>query len=200
MLQTSENKIFNRIRGKGRSWVFSDTDFRDIASNDAVRQSLSRLTKKDRIRRIMRGLYEYPRYSDLLKLWLSPDLRKVAQALARKYGWRIQPSGAYAANLLGLSTQVPAKTVFLTDGPTKTVQINKQQIFFKKTTTKNMATSGRISGLVIQALSDLGQHYIDDKSINTLKRRLSDTDKKQLLKDIRFAPAWIADVFRKVQN
>jgi hypothetical protein len=109
---------------------------------------------------------------------------------------RLQPSGAYAANLLGLSAQVPMKIVYLTDGRSRTVQIGKKHIILKQTTPRNMAMAGRISGLVIQALRHLGRHHVDDAVIARLDRRLNADDRKQLLKDIRFAPAWIADIMR----
>ena len=109
-----------------------------------------------------------------------------------------KPSGAYAANLLGLSTQVPTKVVFLTDGRTRTVQIGQRQIILKHTTPRNMATAGRSSGLVIQALRYLGRKNVDQKIIARLDRRLDDDTRKQLMKDIRYAPAWIADIIREL--
>ena len=111
---------------------------------------------------------------------------------------KIQPSCAYAANLLGLTEQVPARIVFLTDGPNRTIQINKQQIVLKRTTPKNMATAGRVSGLVIQALRHLGQDHVDGNIIGMLKKRLSDADKRQLMNDLRYAPVWIGNIFRQL--
>ena len=111
---------------------------------------------------------------------------------------RLQPSGAYAANLLGLTEQVPAKIIFLTDGPSRKVVIGKQVIVLKRTTPKNMAASGRISGLVIQALRYLGKVSVDSETISKLKKRLSQKDKERLLKDISCAPAWIGAIFRKM--
>jgi hypothetical protein len=111
---------------------------------------------------------------------------------------RLQPSGAYAANLLGLSQQVPVKVVFLTDGPSRRVAIGKQELILKRTTPRNMATAGKASGLVIQALRDLGRRNVDDTVVRALKKKLSDDDKEQLIKDLRYAPAWIAEVMRRI--
>ncbi len=119
-------------------------------------------------------------------------------ALAGRDAVRLQPSGAYAANLLGLSTQIPMKIVYLTDGRSRTVQIGNKQIILKSTTPRNMATAGRISGLVIQALRHLGRQHVDDEVIARLDRRLATDDRQQLLKDLRFAPAWIADLIRQI--
>ena len=90
------------------------------------------------------------------------------------------------------------KIVFLTDGPTRKVPLGKQTITLKRTTPKNMATAGKISGLVIQALRHLGQRHIDDSLVDRLRQRLNDDDKRQLLKDITHAPSWIAEVMRRV--
>ncbi|MDD5156336.1 MAG: DUF6088 family protein [Candidatus Omnitrophica bacterium] len=151
------------------------------------------------MRRLARGLYDYPRkhpdFGDV-----PPSVDRLAAALAEKDNLKIQPSGAYAANLLGLSDQVPAKIVFLTDGSSRMVQIGNWNIKLKKTTPKNMATAGRVSGLVIQALRYMKQENIDDMIINKLKRRLSVEDKKQLVSDLRYAPAWIGEIFKQLNS
>ena len=144
-----------------------------------------------------RGLYDYPRINDQLGL-LSPSIDDVAHALKGRDATRMQPSGAYAANLLGLSDQVPMKVVFLTDGPSKHIKLDKQEIILKRTTPRNMATAGRISGLVTQALRHLGQRLIDQSVIQNLKKKISDDDKRQLIKDLQYAPAWIADIMRNI--
>ncbi len=129
---------------------------------------------------------------------LTPSPDAVAKALIGRDAVRLQPSGAYAANLLGLSTQIPMKIVYLTDGRSRTVQIGKKHIILKRTTPRNMATAGRISGLDIPALRHLGRQHVDDEVSAQLARRLNADDRKQLLKDIRFAPAWIADIMRRL--
>jgi hypothetical protein len=129
---------------------------------------------------------------------LAPSIDAISKAITNRDAIRLQPSGAYAANLLGLSDQVPMKVVFLTDGPTRHIRLGRQEIILKRTTPRNMATAGRISGLVIQALRHLGRRHVDDSITKNLQRRLKESDKKQLLKDIRYAPAWIAAIMRKV--
>lgn len=197
MTQAIENKVISRIYGNKRGWVFSPIHFLDLGSRDSIDKALERLTKAGTIRRLSRGLYDYPEKHYALGN-LPPNYQKVAQALSGRDNLKIQPSGAYAANLLGLTEQVPAKIVFLTDGSNRTVEINNRQIVLKRTTPKNMATAGRISGLVIQALRHLGQDNVDVKIINMLKKRLTDSEKSQLIKDIRFAPVWIGNIFREI--
>ena len=149
------------------------------------------------IRQLARGVYDYPKIDQQLGN-LQPSTDDIANALAGRDATRLQPSGAYAANLLGLSTQVPMKVVYLTDGRTRTVQIGKRQIILKHTTPRNMATAGKISGLVIQALRHLGRKNVNTQVIAQLDRRLDAAARTQLMKDIRHAPAWITDIFRSL--
>ena len=192
-----DSKVVSRIYGHGRGWVFTPNHFKDLGSRDAVASALKRHKQSGLIRQLARGVYDYPKIDPELGL-LEPSIDDIAQALAGRDATRLQPSGAYAANLLGLSTQVPTKIVYLTDGRPRTVQIGKRQITLKQTTPRNMATAGKISGLVIQALRHLGSRDVDAATIEAVKKRLSASDRKRLLADIRHAPAWIADIIRKV--
>lgn len=140
-----------------------------------------------------RGLYDYPKSDPDLGLLL-PSTDDIAKALSGRDASRLQPTGAYAANLLGLSTQVPMKVTYLTDSLSRTVQIGKRQIVLKRTTPRNMATAGKISGLVTQALRYLGKDNVDGQVIAQLDRVLDEKAKSQLMKDIHHAPAWIADI------
>ncbi len=195
--QTLSNKILSRIYSKKRGWVFTQVHFRDLGNDPGVRKALQTLSDRKTIHRLARGLYLYPETHPQLGV-LSPTPNQIAQALAGKDDLRIQPSGAYAANLLGLSEQVPAKVVFLTDGTNRTIKVGNQEIILKQTTPKNMATAGRTSGLVIQALRYLGREHVDDCVIDRLAARLDPDDRRQLLKDIRHAPAWIGEIFRRL--
>ncbi|MBL7171066.1 MAG: hypothetical protein ISS46_03635 [Candidatus Omnitrophica bacterium] len=197
MTQSIDNKVVSRIYGKKRGWVFTPNHFLDLGSRTAVAKALGRLAGTGTIRRLAHGLYNYPEKHPVLGE-LPANYECIAQALAGRDSLKIQPSGAYAANLLGLTEQVPARIIFLTDGANRTVQINKQQIVLKRTTPKNMATSGRVSGLVIQALRYLGKGHVDDKIIGMLKKRLSRDDKRQLMGDLRYAPVWIGTIFRQL--
>ena len=196
-MQSIDSKILSRIYGRGKGCVVTPGDFLDLGSRQAVDLALHRLAKKGTLRRLARGLYDYPRIDPELGL-LSPTIDTIVKALKGRDKILLQPSGGYAANLLGLSDQVPMKIVFLTDGPTRRVQIGKQVIMLKHTTPRAMATAGRISGLVIHALRHLGQRQVDDAVVANLQKRLSASDKKVLLRDLRYAPAWIAAILRRV--
>lgn len=182
-----------------RGWVFTTTHFLDIGSRTAVAKTLERLADIGTIRRLARGLYDYPQKHPALGD-LPADYERLAQALAGRDNLKIQPSGAYAANLLGLTDQVPARIIFLTDGANRKVQIRNQQIVFKRTTPKNMAAAGHVSGLVIQALRHLGKDQVTDKIIGMLKKRLTKDDKRRLMSGLRYAPAWVGTIFRQLQE
>lgn len=196
-MQTIDSKVRSRIYGHGRGSVFTPNDFLDLGGRAAVDKALSRLAAGGMIRRLARGLYEYPReHPEIGKL--SPDIQKVAKALAGKDRIRLQPAGAYATNLLRLSEQVPAKAVFLTDGPSRTVKIGRQEIQLRRTTPRTMAAAGRLSGLLMQAFRHLGREHITPKRMAHLKRTLPEKERKQLIKDIPLAPAWMHPFFREL--
>lgn len=162
-----------------------------------MESALRRHKNEGTIRQLARGLYDYPRTDPQLGV-LAPSIDQIISALEVRDAVRLQPSGAYAANLLGLSDQVPMKVVFLTDGPTRKLQVGSRQILLRHTTPRNMATAGRISGTVIQALRWLGQRHVDDRVTSILKGSLDAKGKEQLLKDIHYAPIWVAHVIRAI--
>ena len=196
-MQSIENKLKSRIYGNGRGAVFTPADFLDLGGRAAVDKTLSRLAVAGTIRRLARGLYEYPREHPELGT-LSPDIQKVAKALAGKDRIRLQPAGAYATNLLGLSEQVPAKVIFLTDGPSRAVKIGRQEIQLRRTTPRTMAAAGRLSGMLMQAFRHLGREHITPRRIAHLKRTLPAKERKQLINDLRLAPAWMHPFFREL--
>lgn len=195
--QAIESRILATIHGRGRGSVFVPADFLAIGSREAVDLALHRLARKGTIRRLARGVYDYPQEHPVLGP-LAPSAEAIATALAGRDQTRLQPAGAYAANALGLSEQVPAKTVFLTDGPTRTVKIGTSTIQLRKTTAKNMAAAGRLSGLVIQALRSLGKEHATKDRIEHLKRTIPADKRRELLKDLRLAPAWMHSIFREL--
>lgn len=196
-MQSADSKVLSRIYGHDRGWVFTPSHFQDLGSRTAIGLALMRHTKTGTIRRLAIGLYDYPRQHPKLGL-LNPTADAIAKALAGRDATRLQPAGGYAANLLGLSDQVPMKVVFLTDGATRNVRVGQQNVVLKRTTPKNMATAGRVSGLVMQALRHLGRRNVDDNIITRLRQRLSTADKQQLLKDRIYAPSWIADMVNRI--
>jgi len=192
---STESKAMNRIYGHGRGWVFTPAHLADLGTRDAVASALKRFKAAGVIRQLARGLYDYPVEHPVLGT-VAPSADAIARALVVRNAIRLQPSGAYAANVLGLSEQVPSRIVFLTDGPARKVKIGKQEIILQHTTPRNMATAGSKSGTLIQALRYLGQDHVDEKVVATLRRHISPEDRAAIRKDLRHAPAWIADLLR----
>ena len=195
--QAIESQIVAAIHSRGRGSVFVPADFLDIGSRRAVDVTLHRLTRQGTIRRLARGVYDFPKEHRILGP-LTPSAEAVARALAGRDRTRLQQAGAYAANTLGLTEQVPAKMVFLTDGPAKTVKIGPMTIQLRRTTPKNMEAAGRLSGLLIQALRELGQKHITVERREHLKRTIPLAKRKELLKDLRLAPTWMQPIFREL--
>jgi hypothetical protein len=199
MAQDIINKVKKTISGHGRGWCFTPRDFLALNSDTGVRQALSRLQREKMIRRLAQGLYEYPREHKVLGT-LPPQVDEVAKAIAEKNGIQIQPSGAYAANLIGLTTQVPGRVVYLTNGPSKKIKVGKQEIIFRTTTEKNMHPAGTKVGLVIQAYRNLGKNNLDDVVRARTKRFLKGTTEKELSKNLKYAPQWIRSIVLAVMK
>jgi len=185
-----DSQVWQRIEAQGEGWVFTPSDFADVGSRTAVASALMRYAASGHIRQLSRGLYDWPRQHPVLGvLW--PDVAQLAQALERKDGLRLQPAGAYAANVLGLSEQVPAQVVYLTDGPSREVLVGPTRVSLRRTTPKNMACAGRLSGLVIQALRFLGQAHVTPARVAHLRSALPAAQRAELPADLAYAPAWM---------
>ena len=197
-MQTMQDQILARIDRLGPGKAFSAKDFLDIATRVSIDVALGGLTRKGTIRRIRRGLYDMPKVNPALGGKLSPDIDEAAQAIARRQRWKIVPEGAWAANLLGLSTQVPSKIIYLTDGPNNEVQIGRRSIHFKHARPKAMAGLEGKFALVVQALRHLGKENVGTREIETLRTKLSPQEKRRLLRDTRFGVDWIYDVAKKI--
>ncbi len=190
-MQTMQDQILARIDRLGPGKAFSAKDFLDIATRGSIDVALGGLTRKGTIRRIRRGLYDMPKVNPALGGKLSPDIDEAAQAIARR-------QRAWAANLLGLSTQVPSKIIYLTDGPNNEVQIGRRSIHFKHARPKAMAGLEGKFALVVQALRHLGKENVGTREIETLRTKLSPQEKRRLLRDTRFGVDWIYDVAKKI--
>ncbi len=190
------DKVLLRLESAGT--VLSVADLLDLGPRAAVDQALSRLVRQGRIQRVRRGLYAWPRMGALLKrpMVSSPD--ELAQAWAKKNGLRLVPSGAYAANLLGLSTQVPAKIIYYTNGRTKTLALGPYSIRLLNRGPKTMEVQGRVSSLVLQALRYFGKDGVTSEMIAHLSTLLSKQDKTQLAKTLPQVPAWIKPVLQQI--
>jgi Family of unknown function (DUF6088) len=197
-MQIMRDQIVARIERLGAGKAFSAKDFLDIASRGTIDVALSALTRCGKIRRVGRGLYDMPKVNPALGGKLSPDIDEAARAIARRQRLKIVPEGAWAANLLGLSTQVPSKIIYLTDGPSKEVPIGRRSIYFKHARPKALAgLEGKIA-LVVQALRHLGKDRVGAREIETLRAELSPAERRKLVRDARFGVDWIYEVATRI--
>jgi len=191
------DKILERIRSKGKGWAFTAKDFLDIANRASVDKGLSTAYKTEDIRRVCRGVYDYPRQGTFLPGEMPPDFDQVAHALSRSTGTRIIASGATAANLLGISEQVPAKILYLTDGTSRKVRIGNRTIAFKHVRSKELLDD-ELSGMVVQALRFTGRNAVTDKDLRRIRRNLTPDQRKTLVKQAQYTSDWIADAARQI--
>ena len=190
--------ICERIEAMSAGEVFIISDFSDIADTTVVRKVLSRLEEDGRIRRIMRGVYDRPEYNDFLGEYVEPVPDKVAHALARNFGWTIVPCGDTALNMLGLSTQVPAVWLYVSDGTYKEYTYNNTTIQFKRTTNKEISKISYKTALVIQALKALGKDKITDEMIKKIKAATSKEERTAMFSEAKYATAWIYDIIKDI--
>ena len=191
-------EIRARILAAEDGAVFVAPDFADIADTATIRQGLKRLYQSGIIRRIIRGVYEKPKYSKLLDEYVAADPDAVAKALARCYHWTIAPCGNTALNLLGLSTQVTAVWSYISDGPYKTYEWNSTKLEFKHRTNKEITGLSYMTSLVIQALKTLGRINVTAKIIQTLSEKLTEDEKRACLKEATESTDWVYDTIRKI--
>lgn len=195
-----QTDIVDYVRRRGRGKVYTSKDLLHLGSRAAIDQTLSRLVKAGQLQRLTRGLYYYSKTNSRLGIVVGPSADEIAGALARQTGSRIAPSGALAANQLGLSTQVPAKHIYLTDGRSREVRVGNQVFALKHVAPKELPLASPMSAAVFQALRYLGVGSIDEEVIVRLRHRLSAKQQRELLQDARYTTGWIADIVRKITS
>jgi hypothetical protein len=193
-----QEKIKNRIIEAPKGSLFITSDFSDIADVPAINQGLLRLAKSGVIRRVMRGVYEYPEYSEFLKENVAPSPNGVAQALARNYGWSIVPCGDTALNLLGLSTQVPAVWTYVSDGSYKRYSLNNTTLRFNRTANKDVSKLSYKTALVVQAIKAIGKDELDNSIVAKLRRALNDSEKKEMLSEGKYMTSWVYEIIKRI--
>jgi hypothetical protein len=195
-MQSIELQIENEIESQVRGTLFFADSFSTFGSSEAIRKALQRLEEKGFITRIAQGIYVRPIISDYIGEVL-PSAEEVAMCIAKRDRAKIVPTGVYALNALGLSTQVPMNLVYLTDGAPRVIKIGKRTINFKRTTPKNLLAKGDISSLAIQALREIGSDQITDDEESKIIELLKKEDRSNLLHDIQLAPVWIKKIMQK---
>lgn len=192
-------RIMKSVHARGRGAAFTWKDFAAFGKPDAIRQALSRLVKRGKIRRVARGLYDWPRTVASLGITVAPDVQAVIGAVARHDGARIVPDGAQAANQLGLSTQVPARDSYCSTGHSRRIMLGKRVIQVRHAPPRLMAArGGEGAALVISALAHIGRHDVDDDDIARLKRILTPGDKADLRRAVPRTYRWMGKIVNKI--
>lgn len=195
-MDTYIKQMNNRINKAPYGHCFIVSDFTDIMDYEVAKKNIARLEKKGVLRRIIRGVYDKPKYSKLLNEYVTPDINEIAIALARNYNWTIAPSGNTALNLLGLSTQVPASWEYISTGPYRSYDIGNIKLQFSHRSNKAIEGMSFITAMVIEALKAIGKESVDNKIIMQLKNRLTKNDKEKLLNESRQTTNWIFSIIK----
>jgi len=195
-MQSIENKIENRIRNSRRGKIFFQDDFAMFGTPGAIRLALSRIEKKGLLVRAAHGIYSYPRINKIEWIedkYILPSIDEIARAIAKRDKIRIVPTASHALNALGLSTQVPANVVYITDGTARRIKVGKGRgILFKHTSnTRNLAYKSELLMLIVSALHEIGEGKVTNEQLAIIKEHFSHITKKEFETDIKLIPLWI---------
>ena len=197
-MQMTNNNIVKYITKKRVGKIFFADEFRKFGSNEAIRQVLSRLCRKNFLIRLSAGIYLYPKIDNAIGV-IYPSIETIARTIAKREKTRMIPTGSYSLNALGLSTQVPAKVVFLTDGTARVVKVGKRAtIKFKRTVAKNLSYKGKISLLAVSALKEIGKGKATDEQLQKIKEALQFEKRENIIYDAGLAPVWISNIILRL--
>jgi hypothetical protein len=197
-MQSTVNKIESELKSRKRGKIYFAGDFGSFGTPEAVKKSLLRFEKSGKIIRLAHGIYLYPLIDKKLGLGiLFPSVETIAKEIARRDKARIVPTGLYALNVLGLSTQIPANIVFHTDGAPRKIKVYNQSITFKHVVPKNLAYKSELFMLVVSAFKEIGQQSVTEKDIEIVKKALSRESKENILEDMNLAPVWIRKIIQQ---
>lgn len=196
-----KSQILAEIEKHGRGWTFSPADFATEYARREIDESFSTLAAEGHIRRIMRGIYDYPMRSELLAREIAPDIQKVAYALARKFKWKIFPEGNTALNYLGLSTQMVGQHIYLSDGPSRKYSLGKLNLVFKHKTQRQISLNGNKEAVIlVQAIRTRGEENLSDEFIRALASKYPPSEWNRMACDAASAPIWIHETIKKIST
>ncbi len=198
-MQSSHNQIESKIKKSSKGKIFFADDFVKFGSSENIRKVLSRLEKEGLLERLAQGIYLIPKKDELLGT-LYPTTEEIAIEIAKRDKARIAPTGSLALYQLGITTQIPLKAVYLTDGAQRTIAIGKRTIQFKKTTPRNLAIRDQLLMLITQALKEIGQYKVTETHLQKLKSFAKQLDNDVLKSQLKFAPVWVQKRILEVRN
>ena len=195
-----EKQVLGLIKKKGRGNFTFACDFTSLGEQKTINKALERLAKENTIIRISRGVYYYPKIDKVLGLGvLYPTLEDIAEGIAKRDKARIVPTGIYALNRLGFSTQIPMNIVYLTDGSERKLNLsNGTSIQFKYTAPKNFAFKSQLAMLLTFAFKTIGKENITQEMLAHTKELLAKDDKSVIEQDYNLMPAWVSSIIRSI--
>lgn len=196
-MENTEKQIIERINKAPGKTIFFTEDFRGMGSPEAIKVALHRIVKRNIVSRLARGIYAKLEYSKLLNAEVKPGVEAVAKAIAKRDRAKIIPTGSYALNAIGLSTQIPMNFVYLTDGEPRKIKVGEATIKFKRTAPKNLSYKNQLCMLVVQALKEIGNGKVDEAEKIKVSELLKQVEYNELKHDIALAPQWIAEIMAK---
>lgn len=198
-MESTENKIEKSIKRQRRGKLLFASDFALCGNTEAIFKALQRLHKSGLIMRVAHGIYYYPKINQnkyIKSKYLSPSIDEIAYGIAKRDKIRIVPTGSYALNTLGLSTQVPANAVFITDGAPRRIAVGKGRgILFKHTSeARSLAYKSKLLMLIVSALREIGEGKATSQQLEIIKTHLSNISQKELESDIQLMPLWVRKI------
>jgi len=190
--------ITKRIDEASFCSAFVTSDFTDLAEYETAKKTIARLEKKGTLRRVLRGVYDKPKFSSLLQEYAAPNPDQIAHAIARNYNWTISASGNTALNQLGLSTQVPADWSYISSGPYKKYTFGNVTLTFSHRSDSQMTGMSEKTLLLIQALKAIGQGNVSEADIKLIRKRFSSDECQTILSESRYTISWIYEVIKDI--
>ena len=199
--KVSEQKTINEIVREAKPGaIFVPSDFAEAGAADAVRKALSRMVESGELERPMRGLYRKPRRSAFLDKPVPASPNEIAEALARKFEWRIAPYGDTALNQLGVDPQVPSIVRYVSDGPYRTYQYGPYAIEFRHSANRDLSSLSPVAATVVQALKALGKDRLTEEALDAISSRLDDSQLEKLASETRNTTSWVRDAIKDMQK
>ena len=197
-MQSTHNQIKNAILESRKGKMFFSSNFSQYGTDVSIRHAFSRLCKERLLIRLSAGIYLYPEIDKEIGV-IYPSIEKIAKAIAKQEKARIIPTGVYALNALGLSTQIPMRVVFLTDGTPRMINIEGEaSIKFKKTAPKYLSFKSKLMSLIVFALREIGENKATSEQLEKIKTLLQNEKKEIIISDINLAPAWVKNTISKL--
>lgn len=198
-MQSSHGQIEIKVKKSAKGKIFFADDFVKFGSSENIRKVLSRLEKEGLLERLAQGIYLVPKRDALLGT-LYPTIEEIALEIAKRDKARIAPTGSLALFQLGITTQIPLKAVYLTDGAQRIIAIGNRTIQFKKTTPRNLAIKDHLLLLITQALKEIGQHKVTDLHLQKLQSFALQLDSEILKSQLKLTPVWVQKRIHELRN